>query len=85
MTLKHAVGPVPEAMLKSMGTMLKERVHAEQLERAMWHLDHAGGVLLHIKNLNGDGTSYCTCKDQIDSCGFGVVAVPAGYKVVLMR
>jgi hypothetical protein len=83
--LKHAVGYTSQVMLQNMQTILDRGMHDEQLEKAMWHLDHAGGVLLRLKNLNLDGTSHCLCTKEIDSCGLGVLAVPAGYKVVVMR
>ncbi|KAG0644706.1 hypothetical protein HOY80DRAFT_584622 [Tuber brumale] len=51
----------------------------------MWHLDNAGGILLQMSCLPvGNSAIGCLCQNHDNGCGFSVVPVPPGYKVVLM-
>ncbi|CUS08397.1 unnamed protein product [Tuber aestivum] len=73
-------------LLNNLITALSHANHHHDLERAMWHLDNAGGILLQMNSLPVDNfPPSCLCQSQDNRCGFSVVPVPPGYKVVLMR
>lgn len=65
-------------------------------DEAFWHLDNAGSILLSFKEVNPffdlkggleDGNSICKCdkEGKTNTCGFNVIPVPQGYRVVLQR
>ncbi|KAG0644522.1 hypothetical protein HOY80DRAFT_739293 [Tuber brumale] len=68
-------------LLNNVLTALSDANHEDDVERAMWHLDNAGGILLQMSCLPvGNLPVGCLCENHDNRCGFSVVPVPPGYK-----
>lgn len=72
---------------------LKLREHQEGLDRALWHLQHAGAILLSFNHLDPeaslthDQNQRCPSPSPAseEGCGMTVIPVPRGHKVILQR